>query len=964
MRGLKVLFLCLLVILSQLTLVSGQNEVPKKKLLVKAEEHFYDGDFKSALPLYRTLYSSNPRDPMANFALGVSYIHLAPNITEGINKDKAIPHLEFCRKEQYLVDVSYFLARAYHLTYQFKKAQFYYKEYLDSLPTHELYYLMPIMSKEKQIADVRRKIEMCDNGIVLTSDTVSVVFENMGIKINSSFPDYAPAISADNEVLIFTSRMPRKDKTEKMTYDYLYYEDVYISYNKKGVWMDAVLISDNINTKKHDASIGLSSDAQSLFTYYRGDIYRSRLEGLTWGKPKKLGKEINTSAWETHISITSAQNTIYFVSDRKGGYGGRDIYKAKLMPDGEWGEVQNLGATINTKYDEEAPFIHPDDRHLYFSSKGHNSMGGFDIFFTIRTDDSWSKPKNMGHPINTPDDDIYFTVSANGRNGYLSTIRDGGLGEKDLYIAYMPDTGEVPLVVIRGMIKGDNGKPISAQFAVKDLKSGELVGIYSSNSATGKYLLVFPPGRDYDLVISAENFVPHREQIHIPDQNRFYDLFQEIQLTSATGIDVITGRDTTLGQKIFVRNAFFDIDSAVSVIDAALLKTDVKEIAYSAFLGKLEKAEDKASISKRLQKIEGIGNSIAEYEPVEQVHITNPLIQSDLDQIIINYDTLYATSPTSHTRVEMADLAALGITVKETMYITAEQLDTTTIRPELYFSMKGYNEGLDEIVADTIEADGEEDVYISMADLTDTADESELQDKPATSSEGEDEKEQSADSKTVAVDAEDETGAEPLNEEVIKERVAEEEMAESTVIDEQLHTSGETDETTETKPETASDNSLTLSSSVSVEGSISAEVKNKEELIPEKPLSDKVASAVATQQTGSIAKGDLLVSEAAMCLLVSERTPVNIAETFGSDVKKIYCYTDIGLEPREKSTVHHIWYYNGLEMADVELNVQGPRWRTWSSKNIYRSWVGEWRVDITNSDKKVLQSIKFTIDKR
>ncbi|PCH95697.1 MAG: hypothetical protein COB85_04290, partial [Bacteroidetes bacterium] len=613
----------LLIVLSQLTFVCAQDEVTDKKLLVKAEEHFYDGDFKSALPLYRTLYSSNPRDPMANFALGVSYINLAPNITEGINKANAIPHLAFCRKEQYLVDVSYFLARAYHLTYQFDKAQLYYKEYLDSLPTHELYYLMPTLKKEEQIADVRRKIEMCNNGIVLTADTVSVEFANMGVNINSNFPDYAPAISADNEVLIFTSRRPRHSVDEKMTADYLYYEDVYISYNKHGKWMKAVPISDNINTKKHDASIGLSSDAQILFTYFRGDIYKSRLDGLSWSKPEKLGKEINTSAWETHISITSAQNTIYFVSDRKGGFGGRDIYSAKLLPDGEWGEVQNLGATVNTKYDEEAPFIHPDDRHLYFSSKGHNSMGGFDIFYTVRTEESWSKPKNMGYPINTPDHDIYFTVSANGRKGYISTIRDGGLGEKDVYIASMPDTGEVPLTVIRGMIKGDNGLPLSAKFAVKDVGSGELVGIYSSNSATGKYLLVFPPGRDYDLVISAENFVPHRERISIPDQDRFYDLFQEIQLTTATGIDIITGNDTTLGQQIYVRNAFFDIDSAISTVDAALLQTDVKEIAYSAFLGKLEKAEDKSGISKQLETVEGIGNSVREYEPIKQVHITN-----------------------------------------------------------------------------------------------------------------------------------------------------------------------------------------------------------------------------------------------------------------------------------------------------------------------------------------------------
>ncbi|HIA12171.1 MAG TPA: hypothetical protein EYN69_08885 [Flavobacteriales bacterium] len=715
----RVLLFCILFNLSQLSLVVAQVETREKKVLEQAEEHFYDGDFKAALPLYRSVYSSNPRDPLTNFALGVMYINLAPNITEDIKKVYAIPHLEFCRKEKYLVDVSYFLARVHHLTYQFEKAQFYYREYLDSLPMHALFYLMPIVSKEKQIRDVRRKIEMCNNGIVLIADTVLVEFANMGLKINSSFADYSSAISADNEVLIFTSRRPRESAEEKMTEDYSYYEDVYITYKKHGEWMEAMPISDNINTKKHDASIGLASDAQSLFTYFRGDIYMSRLEGMTWTVPKKLGKEINTSAWETHISINAAQNTIYFVSDRKGGYGGRDIYKAVLLATGEWGDVQNLGPMVNTVYDEEAPFIHPDDRHLYFSSKGHNSMGGFDIFYTVKTGDKWATPKNIGYPINTPGSDVFFTVSANGRSGYISTIREGGLGEKDIYVASMPDTGEVPLTVIRGMIKGDEGQPLAAKFAVKDVKTKELVGIYTSNSATGKYLLVFPPGHDYDLVVSAENFVPHREQILIPDQNRFYDLFQEIQLTSATGADAVTGRDTTLGQKIFVRNAFFDIDSAVSTVDEVLLQTDVKEIAYSAFLGKLENTEDRASISERLIKVEGIGNSIEAYAPTEQVHVTSPLLQSDLDLITVNYDTLYATSLTSDTRVDMSELTALGITVKENMFITAEQLDTTTIQPELYFSMKGYNEGLDEIAADTPGEGREDDSHISMADITD-----------------------------------------------------------------------------------------------------------------------------------------------------------------------------------------------------------------------------------------------------
>ena len=686
-----------------------ENKEDNKKIN-QAGVFFEDGDYAQALPLYLELHKKYPSDAMYNFCLGVSYLSLAPNVTSEISKERAIPHLEFARKTLNIVDITYYLGRAYHLTYQWNKAMEAYESYIDSLAVNEPYYLSPLLQKKEEFARIERYIEMCENGKLLMQDTSDITFKNMGPLVNSSYPDYAPAISADNEVLIFTSRRPGTDGKAKLADNFLHYENVYITYRIDGEWVEAIPISQNINTKKHNASIGLSADAQTLFVYEKGDIYISQLEGQQWTKPKKLGNKINTSSWETHITMTSAQSTLYFVSDRKGGYGGRDIYRAYLQKDGSWGDVENLGPTINTPYDEEAPFIHPDERHLYFASDGHNSMGGFDIFYSKLRDGQWDKPVNMGHPINTPSDDIYFTVSSNGQNGYLSTIREGGFGEKDVFIATMPDTGEVPLTVIRGLIRGSDNMPLGAEFIVTDKRTGEIVGRYKSNSVSGKYLLVFPPGREYDVVIAAEQYVAHSQTIEVPEQNRFFDLFQEIQLTPATATSV-DGTDSTVGQQIVVRNAFFDIDSVMAMVDKDLLDIDQKELAYSFFLGDLEQSspEERKILAEKVGSLEGVGEQLASYQAIEEVHLTDVGNHTGLEMHILGYDTIYTTSSNTSTMASEERLELAGIEVEKVHFASREEVETAVYTPQAYFAAQGLKAVMEQVLEDTEPKEDEPD---------------------------------------------------------------------------------------------------------------------------------------------------------------------------------------------------------------------------------------------------------------
>ncbi|MFH1319288.1 MAG: DUF2914 domain-containing protein [Bacteroidota bacterium] len=653
------LILLVLLLLNNSEITAQDEEFDENKISKKAIKYFNDDDLNSALPLFIQLYKNKPQDALYNFYLGTIYLELY------VDKSKAIPFLEYaCYNKPDIIPSSDQLSRAYHLTYQFDKAIEQYQEYLEHLPGYE----------KKEIAEMERRIEMCKNGKLIMQDTTKIKLENLGNIVNSQYPEYAPAISADEEVLIFTSRRP-SSTGGKIDFYGEYFEDIYISFNKEGEWSNAAKISENINTKLHDASIGLSADAQQLFVYRKGDIYSTELEGITWTEPKKLGSNINTSGWETHATMTFNQQVLYFTSDRKGGFGGRDVYKAKKLPHGKWALVQNLGPNINTPYDEDAPFIHPDGKTLFFSSKGHNSMGGFDIFTSTFKDDEWTVPKNMGYPINTTDDDIYFVVSANWEHGFLAANRKEGFGEKDIYVAALPDTGKIPLTIIRGIITGKEGIPLRANFIVTDNETKEVVGLYNSNSATGKYLLVFPPGKNYTMLIRANGYTPHSDDIYIPDQDRFYELFQEIQLSP------VQKADSVVGQKIVMRNAFFDIDQALEA-DKSLAKITEKEKAYSAFLSELETSNERDEIFAKVDDLEAgddVKNDLKHvtdnYLPSSQIHIFDESKKENLEKIVLGTDTIYATSSSTASKVEMKEIDTTVLAIQPTIYLTMKQME-------------------------------------------------------------------------------------------------------------------------------------------------------------------------------------------------------------------------------------------------------------------------------------------------
>ncbi|MGB4665343.1 MAG: OmpA family protein, partial [Bacteroidales bacterium] len=394
---------------------------------------------------------------------------------------------------------------------------------------------------------------------------------------------YAPVISADEAMLIFTSRRPTNIGGLRDPMTGKFFEDIYIAYLEE--WGNWLLTQPGapLNGQYHDAAIGLSPDGQTLYLYKGdngGDIYVSYLKGRNWTIPEALPSPINTKYHESSASLGPDGRTLYFVSDRPGGIGGRDIWFSRKDNSGYWSSPINL-SDINTPYDEEGVFIHPDGKTLYFSSKGHNTMGGYDIFRTVYDGKKWSKPVNLGYPINTPDDDLYFVLSASGVHAYISSSRKGTLGDQDIFmITYMIAKPVMPssevnllawraqpsqdlkfenligesspsLILWKGKVMDEVGTPLEAQIILTDNETGEQLAVFTSNSETGNFLVSLPSGKNYGVAVKKEGYLFHSENFNIPENAPFKEVNKDIILKKiAVGVEVV------------LNNIFFDFNKA------------------------------------------------------------------------------------------------------------------------------------------------------------------------------------------------------------------------------------------------------------------------------------------------------------------------------------------------------------------------------------------------------------------
>ncbi|MBN1337917.1 MAG: OmpA family protein [Bacteroidales bacterium] len=553
---------------------NNRNELSDALGAIKDGDKLFDdgpGMYYLAVEKYKTAYAFNPNNALLNYKLGKCYL-------QNNDKAEAIKYFEKAYDldprislDMEYNDINYLMARAYHLNYNFEKAIEKYKQHRSLLKPEQL-------ALEAELLD--KKVQECETAIAMVNKPVRVFVDNLGNVVNSAYPDYSPLVVPEEDMIIFTSS---RDNTTggKRDKDSFYFEDIFVTYYQNGSWT----VPDNaydLNSDNHDATAGISSDGLILYIYKSAggnNLYECPLVGNQYKNPSKLPNSINNGLKSSSAALTFDKRTLYFTSIRDEGYGGADIYYVRLDEKGKWSDVRNIGAGINTPFDEESVFITSDGKTLYFSSKGHTSMGGFDIFKTELVDGKWTNPVNLGYPINTPDDDVFFTIAENGQRGYYSSKKADGYGEQDLYIITflgaakpMINNTEHELlafkarpvfatelepkieqnIILTGVIlDAITLEPLQATIEIVDNSKNELIASFESSSVSGGYLLSLRAGINYGISVNKEDYLFHSENFDIPADAASKKIKKDIML-----------KKVAVGTKIVLNNIFFDFNKS------------------------------------------------------------------------------------------------------------------------------------------------------------------------------------------------------------------------------------------------------------------------------------------------------------------------------------------------------------------------------------------------------------------
>ena len=478
----------------------GQDNWSKKDKLKFEDAHIYYEitDYRSALDIYLPLYKKYKKDNELNFRIGACYYFLD-------NSTEALPYLEIAENQEN-PNAAYLLGQYYHRKENFDQAVLHFENYKQRDGT-----------KLFDDNEADRMIRKCKNAEDLMSEPIQAVVYNLGDVVNSAYDDYCPLIKSDESLMAYTSRREGSTGEKKDPYGN-YFEDIYLAEKKDDQWQHVVNAGTPLNSSTHDAAVGLSADGKSMIIYRTneeltaGDLYISEFVDNAWTEPEKLSEAINSEYQEASACLTNDRRVIYFSSNRPGGEGGKDLYRVVKINANIWSLPLNLGPTINTPYDEDAPFLHPDGTTLYFSSKGHKNMGGFDIFRSSLREDYWSNPENIGYPANTVNDDIFFVLTGDQKRGYYSTKRDDGFGGHDIYAISFENEME-SLRIIRGRIEDQSGNALEAVLELRD-EDGELAGTFRSNALTGNYIVILPPDTDYSLNVRSIGYAEMEENIY------------------------------------------------------------------------------------------------------------------------------------------------------------------------------------------------------------------------------------------------------------------------------------------------------------------------------------------------------------------------------------------------------------------------------------------------------------------
>lgn len=429
-------------------------------------------------------------------------------------------------------------------------------DYYNALIHFNVYLLQPGMSKKNMISAAKNVIN-CEFALTSMKNPVPFNPVSVGNAINTSDDEYWPSITADGQTLMFT----RQTNTGRGAFGITsQQEDFYISYYSNNSWQKAFNAGYPLNTQQNEGAQTLSSNGN--YMYFTAcdrpaglgscDLYFSSFSDGKWSTPSNLKWPVNTTSWESQPSISSDGNTLFFISSRPGGIGGKDIWYSKQDDKNLWTYPVNMGTTVNTEADEMSPFIHFDGKTLYFASNGRPGMGGFDIYMTrMNTDSTWSEPQNLGYPINTYNDEMGLVIESNGQKAYFSSARDNQNGKDiftfDLYESARP----APVSYLKGKVYDkETGKLLSADYELVNLSTGKLI-VSGTTGSSGSFMVCLPSGINYGISVKEPGYLFYSDNFMFEGQHTIAEPY----------IKKINLNPIKIGEKMLLSNVFYETDS-------------------------------------------------------------------------------------------------------------------------------------------------------------------------------------------------------------------------------------------------------------------------------------------------------------------------------------------------------------------------------------------------------------------
>jgi outer membrane protein OmpA-like peptidoglycan-associated protein/tetratricopeptide (TPR) repeat protein len=482
---------------SQASLAQTDGSEKAKKIYIVADEAAAFGRYDEALEGFHQALQLDPRYIDAHLRVAFYYQNLYLDYT------KATIHYEsVVALDETLYKAYYELGRCYASLQDYEKALKFAQKYLDEANLSE--------NGKWQASLLIESIVFAKSAV---NNPVSYEPVNLGPNVNSDKSEYFPSITADNEWLYFTVNDPSTRYPN---------EDIYAAHYLDGKWMERKPITHVNNADSQEGAHSVTQDGRYLFfasdrmegNLGKFDIYIAKKVGDEWMKPMNLGNVLNTRYWESQPVISSNSKQIFFVRKSSDGFGGSDIYVSNLESNGRFGTPVNLGNVINTPGDEQRPYLHPDGKTLYFASNGHPGMGKTDVFKTVLNEDgNWGKPQNLGYPLNSVEVEFGLYVASDGKTAYISSDREGGFGDMDIYSFEMPASARPELVVsVKGIVRdAETSAPLKADIQILDLKSGLVYKTLSTDESNGSFLLTLVAGRNYAYVASLKGYLPYSE---------------------------------------------------------------------------------------------------------------------------------------------------------------------------------------------------------------------------------------------------------------------------------------------------------------------------------------------------------------------------------------------------------------------------------------------------------------------